>query len=159
MKLKNIQFEEVTIERNIDWLFEFTQDISERRRWDKQTKSIEFIEGFNKLEKGAKVYVESSEGVPMETIYLTFDPPNEISIQMLNRSYIFKNFIGSWNYISKTKNSTSLKITYQYDLRFPFSLFRKKISQRIKNNMKQKLQLLNNHLSNTSREANNIIEQ
>ena len=82
----------------------------------------------------------------METEYLTFKPPNEISIKMLNKSPIFRDFIGTWNYASTDNVKTTLKITYCFNLRFPYNLIKRKVSQKIRMNMTKKLSLLKNHL-------------
>ena len=73
-------------------------------------------------QKGAKVWTKSVEGVIMETEYLAFDPPSKIAVRMLNRSSIFKEFVGSWNYIPMNTRQTTLKITYDFSLRFPYNL-------------------------------------
>ncbi|MEO1385171.1 MAG: hypothetical protein AAFV78_18270, partial [Bacteroidota bacterium] len=67
--------EEKIFDREIGWLFDYTQDFIERKNWDKQTLEIQFMAGHTKLQKGAKVWTKSVEGVIMETEYLAFDPP------------------------------------------------------------------------------------
>ena len=138
--------DKVIINRNIDWLFEYTQNFSERKKWDKQTKEIDFYDGFSALEKGAKVYTVSVEGIRMETEYLTFESPSEISIKMLNKSSVFKSFIGTWNYIQVEHEKTILKITYQFNLRFPYNLIRRKVLKKVKTNINKKLSFLEGHL-------------
>ncbi|MDB4160742.1 hypothetical protein N9772_00055 [Bacteroidia bacterium] len=145
--MKNTLSVEHIFDRNRDWLFAFTQDFAERKKWDKQTKSMKFLNGFSTLEKGAQVYTESIEGIRMDTEYLSFDAPNKISIRMLNRSSLFSLFIGTWHYIQLAEDRTSLKITYQFSLRFPFILIKKLVSRRIKANITKKLTDLEIHLS------------
>lgn len=146
LKMNHTISQEVIINRNIDWLFDFTQNFVERKKWDKQTKEIAFLDGFTTLAKGAKVYTESVEGIRMDTEYLTFKVPTEISIKMLNRSSVFKCFVGAWNYIPIEKEKTTLKITYQFDLRFPYNLIKRTVSKKIKANMTNKLNLLEDYL-------------
>ena len=146
LKPHNSISEELIINRKINDLFDFTQNFSERKKWDKQTKEIKFMDGYSKLRKGAKVYTESSEGIKMETEYLTFNPSSEISIKMLNHSRVFKSFIGTWNYVELKKKKTLLKITYEFNLRFPYSIIPMRISKRIKNNMVNKLRFLEAYL-------------
>jgi hypothetical protein len=147
LKVKNTISAEKIINRKSDWLFAFTQDFAKRTTWDKQTKSIGFLNGFSTLEKGANVYTESSEGVRMDTEYISFDPPNKISIHMLNRSSLFVSFTGTCDYTELAENRTSIKITYQFSLRFPFILIKKLIFRRIKANITNKLVDLETHLS------------
>jgi hypothetical protein len=146
LNLANIISEEIIINRDIDWLFDFTQNFSERKKWDKQTEEIEFFADSTKLEKGAKVYTKSIEGIKMETEYLTFNPPTEISIKMLNKSSIFKSFIGTWYYCESEKGRTTLRITYQFNLRFPYNLVKNKVRKKIRINMTKKLFFLEAYL-------------
>lgn len=147
MKLKNTISEKETLDKNIDWLFSFTQNFTERKKWDKQTLEIDFFDGFTALKQGAKVYTKSVEGVYMETEYLTFKAPREISIKMLNKSPVFSDFIGMWNYESTDNEKTILKITYRFNLKFPYNLVKRKVEQRMRVNMTKKLNFLKNHLN------------
>ena len=147
MNLKNSISAKETYNRDIKWLFDFTQDFNNRKKWDKQTLQIGFIYDCKELKKGAKVFTKSIEGIFMETEYLTFKSPNEISIKMLNKSEIFKDFIGTWNYSSIDGNMTDLKITYSFNLKFPYSIIKNKVSQKIRWNMTKKLGLLKEYLS------------
>ena len=137
---------EIKINKERDWLFDYTQDFSERIKWDKQTRKIEFIGQENKLKKGSLVYTESKEGIGMDTEYLIFKKPEKISIKMINKSNIFKSFIGKWDYIKLDNDITVLKITYQFNLRFPYNLIAKTVQRKIKNNMVSKLNYLSIHL-------------
>ena len=149
MKLNNTISEEIVINRNIDWLFDFTQNFTERKKWDKQTVEIDFFDATTELKKGAKVYTKSIEGILMKTEYLTFKAPDEISIKMLNNSPIFKCFFGKWNYFSTDNGRTKLKITYQFSLRFPYSLITNTVSKKIRTNMSKKLYFLEDYISKT----------
>lgn len=149
MKLKNTISESKTINRSIDWLFNFTQNFDNRKIWDEQTIEISFIHDCIELKKGAKVKTKSKEGICMETEYLTFDKPNKISIKMLNKSSIFKDFIGSWDYTPIGHTKTDLKITYSFNLKFPYSLIQRKVLQKVRINMTKKLNSLEKHLIKT----------
>ena len=137
---------EIEINKERHWLFEYTQDFSKRIKWDKQTRKIEFIGQESELKKGSLVYTESIEGIGMETEYLIFKKPEKISIKMINKSKVFKAFTGKWEYLKLESNITVLKITYQFNLRFPYNLIPKTIQRKIKNNMVSKLNYLSNHL-------------
>jgi ribosome-associated toxin RatA of RatAB toxin-antitoxin module len=147
VNLKNSISEAEIYNRNIKWLFDFTQDFINRKKWDKQTSEIDFIGEYKELKKGAVVFTKSIEGVYMETEYLTFKPPTEISVKMLNKSQIFKDFIGTWNYSSNDSNMTELRITYSFNLKFPYNIIKHKISKKIKLNMTNKLSLLKEFLN------------
>lgn len=147
MNFRNSIFEVEVFDRDIDWLFEFTQNINNRKKWDKQTLEIDFMDDSVELKKGSKVYTKSKEGIYMETEYLTFKSPNEISIKMLNKSSFFDDFIGIWDYTSIDRFKTELKITYCFNLKFPYSLFTRQVSRKIRMNMIKKLSFLREYLS------------
>ena len=146
MNLKNSISAKETYNRDIKWLFDFTQDLNNRKTWDKQTLEIDIIGDIIELKKGTRVYTKSVEGIMMETEYLTFKSPNEISIKMMNKSPIFRNFIGTWKYDSTNNCKTTIKITYCFNLRFPYNLINRKVSQKIRVNMTEKLHLLKKYL-------------
>ncbi|WP_435263508.1 hypothetical protein [Tenacibaculum sp. nBUS_03] len=152
MKLKNTISEKIILDRNIEWLFEFTQDFNARKKWDHQTLEIDFFDGCTELKKGAKVYTKSIEGIQMNTEYLTFEFPNEISIQMLNRSPIFKCFIGTWTYTKTESNKTILEIIYKFNLRFPYNLISRIVFKKIRMNILKKLESLENYLLKVNNE-------
>ena len=127
-------------------LFELTQDMELRLKWDKQTKRIEFIAPHKNLEKGCKVLTESVEGVIMETEYLTYIESEEISIKMLNPNSVFKSFNGKWNYISINKESTSLRVTYQFKLKSIYFFIAPLVHKKIRKNMMQKLNNLESYI-------------
>lgn len=135
------------LNRGVDWLFDFTQDFDERLKWDEQTKEIAFMDGCKKLEKGAKVCTVSAEGIRMETEYLSFDHSKEISIRMVNRSSVFRDFVGTWKYISIDESITILRITYEYNLHFPYKLVKGLVSKKVSRNISNKLTFLKNYLN------------
>jgi len=146
-----------TFDRDINWLFNFTQDLNNRKMWDKQTLEIDFIGDIIELKKGTRVYTKSVEGIMMETEYLTFKSPNEISVKMMNEYPIFRNFIGTWKYDSTNNFKTTIKITYSFNLKFPYNLINRKVSQKIRVNMTEKLYLLKMYL--TELENENVLQQ
>jgi ribosome-associated toxin RatA of RatAB toxin-antitoxin module len=82
----------------------------------------------------------------METEYLKFEPSKVISIRMLNRSSVFKEFVGTWNYFSLAESSCVLRITHEYSLRFPFGLVKGLVSNKVSRNISNKLTFLKVYL-------------
>ena len=101
---------------------------------------------FRKLVKVAKVFTVSEEGKRMETKYLNCERSGEISIQMLNRSSVFKDFVGTRNYIQENNSKTILRITYQFNLRFPYGLITPLVFMEVRNIMRNKLTFLEAYL-------------
>lgn len=140
--------EEKEFEMKIHELFDFTQNFEERIKWDSQTKAINFMSNESLLQKGAKVAVISNKGLKMETEYLTFERPNELSIKMTNTSPIFKNFIGRWDYQESSQSHSSIKITYRFQLKFPYTIISFIVSKKIRNNINTKLNNLHEVIVN-----------
>lgn len=127
------------VNKNIEPLFEFTQDFEKRIQWDSQTKSITFMNSESELKKGVQVTVISNKGVKMDTEYTIFTPPHKLSIIMLNESTIFKSFNGTWEYRSISDNRTELTITYEFELQPFYSIISPLVNNRIRKNIKSKL--------------------
>ena len=140
--------EEKEFEMEIHELFDFTQNFEERIKWDSQTQAINFMNNESELKKGAKVAVISNKGLKMETEYLTFERPKELSIKMTNTSPIFKNFIGRWDYQESSQSHSSIKITYQFQLKFPYTIISFIVSKKIRNNINTKLNNLHEVIVN-----------
>ena len=135
----------------ISTLFFLSTDFKKRLQWDHQTNAIGFIEGHSVLKKGAKVYTESVEGVKMDTEYLEFDFPHKLSIQMRNKSSVFKSFKGTWQFSEISNTETKLKLLYQFKLRFPYILIAPIVYKRTRKNMRNKLSFLSAFLNSQNK--------
>jgi hypothetical protein len=135
--------EEITVEtqinKNIESLFDLSQDLKERTKWDYHTQKIEFMGTNNILKKGAMVSTLSKEGIYMETKYIIYKRPFIIAVKMMNKSSVFNSFMGTWNYIPINERSTVLKITYKFNLNFKYLFISKLVKNKIQKNICCKL--------------------
>lgn len=131
--------EKKKINCEIQELFDLSQQMNRRPIWDDQVKELGFMEGYDELRKGAKVFVNSSNGVKMETIYTSFVRPYKISVEMLNYSKIFKSFSGQWEYVDEGEKATTLQISYTFKLRLIYKLLSPLVQKKIRGNIRKKL--------------------
>ena len=127
-------------------LFDLSQDMDQRLKWDKQTKELGFIGDYTRLETGAKVYTISKNNLKMDTEYIRFNPPNGIAIKMTSASVIFTSFTGEWRYTKLTEDQSQLSIIYTFNLKFPYNLISFVVKKKLVNNAKKKLIDLKNYL-------------
>lgn len=127
-------------------LFDLSQDIDQRLKWDEQTKELGFIGTSTQLETGAKVYTISKNNLKMDTEYIRFDPPHGIAIKMTSESAIFASFNGEWNYTRLSADQSQLSIVYAFSLKFPYNLISFIVKRKLANNARKKLTHLKNYL-------------
>ena len=75
----------------------------------------------------------------MFTEYVTFIRPTVAAIKMTKGPFIFKAFLGSWNFKSLAENKTEVRFLYSFALRSPFSLFGNIIRRNLQRNVQQRL--------------------
>lgn len=131
--------ESIIIKRSAADVFAFTQDYAKRLTWDTFLKQADLIEGAVSAGKGAKAYCVAKNGLGMVTEYITFNPPKATAIKMTSGPFIFKSFLGSWNFKQLDENSTEVIFLYSFELRFPFSLFSFFAKGNLKSNVRQRL--------------------
>jgi len=131
--------ESINISRNSADIFAFTQDYTKRLTWDTFLKKADLIDGATEAGKGVKAYCVARNGLGMVTEYITFNPPKATAIRMTSGPFLFKNFLGSWNFRQLTENSAEVIFLYSFELRFPFSLFSFIATRNLKANVKRRL--------------------
>ncbi len=70
---------------------------------------------------------------------MTFNRPKVTAIKMTKGPFMFRSFSGSWVFKETGPTSTEVTFSYSFALRFPLSLFPKRIKQNLQNNVKQRL--------------------
>lgn len=119
--------------------FDYTQDYANRLNWDTFLKKAELIEGATKAGKGIKAYCVAKNGLGMITEYVSFNPPRATAIKMTKGPYLFKSFLGSWNFKEITDSQTEVIFLYYFTLRFPFNLMTPFIKTNLESNVRQRL--------------------
>jgi ribosome-associated toxin RatA of RatAB toxin-antitoxin module len=131
--------ESILINASSEKVFDFTQDYSKRLQWDTFLQKADLIEGATQAGMGVKAYCEARNGIGMVTEYVSFNRPKATAIKMTKGPYLFKSFLGSWNFKETNDQKTEVIFLYSFTLRFPFNLFNFFIKRNLQNNVKQRL--------------------
>lgn len=119
--------------------FDYTQGYANRLSWDTFLKKAELMEGATSAGKGIKAYCVAKNGLGMITEYVSFNPPRATAIKMTKGPYLFKSFLGSWNFKEITGSQTEVIFLYSFTLRFPFNLMTPFIKTNLRSNVRQRL--------------------
>lgn len=120
-------------------VFDYTQDYNNRLKWDTFLKKADIINGDKKAGKGVKTYCVAKNGIGMETEYVTYNRPTVTAVKMTKGPFMFKSFLGSWTFKKLEDNMTEVVFLYSFQLRFPFNVVPKIITNNLKKNVKQRL--------------------
>ncbi|PZR23043.1 MAG: SRPBCC family protein [Citrobacter freundii] len=138
--------ESIIISKNAAIVFAFTQDYKKRLTWDTFLKKADLIDGAAEAGKGVKAYCVAKNGLGMVTEYVTFNPPKATAIKMTKGPFVFKSFLGSWNFKKVDEEHTEVIFLYSFELRFPFSLFSFFATKNLQSNVRQRLKDLKGNL-------------
>ena len=147
--MHQIKFSEsILIHTSQERAFDYTQDYSNRTVWDTFLTKAELINGAKEAGLGVKAYCVAHNGLGMETEYVSFNRPKVTAIKMTKGPYLFKDFLGSWNFKSVGPNEIEVIFLYSFTLRFPFNIATPFVKWNLKKNVKQRLVDLKNQLEN-----------
>lgn len=145
--MQQIKFtESIIIYTPQERVFDFTQDYNKRLTWDTFLIKAELINGATESALGVKAYCVAHNGMGMETEYVSFNRPKVTAVKMTKGPYMFKDFLGSWNFKIIGTNETEVVFLYSFTLSFPFNIFTPFIKWNLKKNVKQRLLDLKNQL-------------
>ncbi|MEM7373311.1 MAG: SRPBCC family protein [Bacteroidota bacterium] len=149
--MTSIKFsEKIRIQKKQEEVFDYTQDYQNRLSWDTFLQKAILIEGATEAGLGIKSYCEAKNGLGMVTEYVSFRRPKVVAINMTKGPYMFRSFLGSWNFHHMGEDQTEVIFLYSFSLRFPFYLFGWFIRWRLKTNVRHRLLDLKNCLEQTS---------
>jgi len=147
--MHQIKFSEsILIHTSQERAFDYTQDYTNRTVWDTFLTKAELINGATEAGLGVKAYCVAHNGLGMETEYVSFNRPKVTAIKMTKGPYLFKDFLGSWNFKSVGPNEIEVIFLYSFTLRFPFNIATPFVKWNLKKNVKQRLVDLKNQLEN-----------
>lgn len=148
--MKSIKFSEaISIEEKAETVFDFTQDYQKRLAWDTFLKQADLIEGATAAGKGVKTYCVAQNGVGITSEYVTYNRPKVTAVKMTKGPYMFKTFLGSWNFKEESPTHTQVTFLYSFTLRFPFSLFKNYIRNTLQKNVRQRLRDLKRNVESS----------
>jgi ribosome-associated toxin RatA of RatAB toxin-antitoxin module len=114
-----------TFERSIvvdaprEKLFWWMQDYQRRLDWDPFLSEARLVDA-TKAAAGARAYCVDQRGRGMETIYVTFRPPERVAVEMTVGPWIFRKFAGAWIYRSEGEARTEVIFRYHVESRLRF---------------------------------------
>ncbi|HSY62016.1 MAG TPA: SRPBCC family protein, partial [Cytophaga sp.] len=138
--------ESIKIHSTQERAFDYTQDYDKRLVWDTFLIKADLIDGAREAAVGVKAYCVAHNGMGMETEYVSFNRPKVTAIKMTKGPYMFKDFLGSWNFKTIGPNEIEVIFLYSFMLRFPFNLLNPFIKWNLKRNVRQRLIDLKNQL-------------
>jgi ribosome-associated toxin RatA of RatAB toxin-antitoxin module len=138
--------ESIHIHTSQECAFDYTQDYKNRLVWDTFLTKAELINGATEAALAVRAYCVSHNGIGMETEYVSFNRPKVTAVKMTKGPYMFKDFLGSWNFKTIGPNEIEVIFLYSFTLRFPFNLLTPFIKWNLRNNVKQRLVDLKNQL-------------
>jgi ribosome-associated toxin RatA of RatAB toxin-antitoxin module len=145
--MNQIKFSEsITIHASQVRVFDYTQDYSSRLVWDTFLTKAELINEASEAGLAVKAYCVAHNGMGMETEYVSFNRPKVTAVKMTKGPYLFKDFLGSWNFKAVGPDDTEVIFLYSFTLRFPFNILSPFIKWNLKSNVKQRLLDLKNQL-------------
>lgn len=138
--MKSAKFtESILINCGADYAFDYSQDYSNRLKWDTFLKKADLINGATEAGNNVKAFCVAQNGMGMETEYVSFNRPKATAVKMTKGPYMFKSFLGSWTFKENEPGLTNVIFLYSFQLRFPFNLFTVFIKRKLQSNVKQRL--------------------
>ncbi|HTI59842.1 SRPBCC family protein [Mucilaginibacter sp.] len=131
--------EKILINKEPLFVFDYTQNYSNRLSWDTFLKKAELIGDAEKPDIGVKAWCVARNGLGMETKYVTFNRPKNTAIKMTRGPFMFKSFSGSWLFRELGHEQTEVAFIYSFGLRFPFDIFKRLIKNSLQRNVRKRL--------------------
>ncbi len=127
-------------------LFALSQDPDLRLKWDPFPQTIELMHGATQPAVGVHVTGRSRSGVPMEVVYVSFNPPHTVAMKMVKGPWYFHGFAGTWSFREAGPDKTSVTFRYWFELRWIWLkwLLNSLVSWRLRRDIRARLQGLKN---------------
>jgi ribosome-associated toxin RatA of RatAB toxin-antitoxin module len=148
--MSSIKFSEsIEIDGNPEWIFDYTQDYSNRLKWDTFLIEAYLLDKALKADKGVKAWCVAKNGLGMETQYVSFNRPKVTAIKMIKGPFMFRDFAASWTFKEEVMGITKVTFLYSFSLRFPFSAGGFMIKRILRSNVRQRLRDLKSKFTET----------
>lgn len=115
--------EQIEIDRDVDYVFELAQDYDLRLDWDPFLKDMSFISDDKSLSRGLVVWVKAHNNMEMTVEYMNYNPPNHVSMRMVDGPFLFNNFSGLWKFNQTRVNHSQVVFKYSFSLKWIFYPF------------------------------------
>ena len=143
--------ERIVIHSSSEEVFYYTQDYKNRLKWDTFLKQADLMEGATEAGVGVKAYCVAKNGLGMVTEYVSFNPPKGTAIKMTSGPWMFKSFLGSWNFKALDIQTTEVTFLYSFNLRFPVNLAAPFVKTNLQRNVRQRLKDLKQNIEGSTK--------
>ncbi len=99
------------VNASAQYLFKLTQDYNLRADWDPLTTEA-FLVNATEAAAGELVRCTASNGLSMDTAYVSYKPPKVAAVKLVKGPYIFDKFVGGWNFQEVAPHRTRVVFSY-----------------------------------------------
>ncbi|NOS86321.1 MAG: SRPBCC family protein [Ignavibacteria bacterium] len=131
--------EKIIINSSREVVFDFTQDYTNRLKWDTFLKKAELMDGRTEADIGVRADCVAKNGLGMITEYVSFNRPDGTAVKMTKGPFMFSSFAGSWKFVQLEPGVTEVSFIYSFELRWLFRIFRYKVNRKLQSEVKQRL--------------------
>jgi hypothetical protein len=99
-------------------LFALSQDYPHRLRWDPFLREARLLAGAESAAVGVRAWCVAHNGLGMETVYVSFQPPTVVAVKMTRGPRIIASFAGSWRFIALPANAghARTRVVFRYQV-------------------------------------------
>lgn len=138
--------EKILLKCSREAVFDFTQDYTNRLKWDTFLIKAELLNGAAEAGPGVQADCTAKNGLGMITEYVSYNKPEGTAVKMIKGPFIFKSFAGSWKFTEHEPGITEVSFIYSFELRWPFLFLQGKVNSKLKAEVKQRLLDLKNSI-------------
>ena len=105
----------LTVPVSVDVAFAVSQTTGDTRmRWDPFIRSQRLLDGASVPAKGVRTLTVHRLGFRMVSEYVSYHPPTNVGMKMLDGSWFFERLGGGWRFIAVDDNSTQAIWKYNF---------------------------------------------
>ncbi|WP_041832062.1 SRPBCC family protein [Actinoplanes sp. N902-109] len=95
-----------------------------RYRWDPFVREQRLLDGVTRPGKGVRTFTKSRHGLTMISQYVSFAPPTNVGMKMVEGPWFFEMFAGGWRFTPAEENPGHTLATWRYSFRCRPALLR-----------------------------------
>jgi hypothetical protein len=99
-------------------LFTLSQDYPHRLRWDPFLREARLLDGAQSAAVGVRAWCVADNGLGMETVYISYQPPTVVAVKMTRGPRIIAAFAGSWRFIELPTDAglSRTRVVFRYQV-------------------------------------------
>jgi hypothetical protein len=108
----------VVVSLDVGRTFALSQTYGELRyRWDPFVREQRLLDGATAAGKGVRTWTRSRHRLVMVSEYVSYRPPTQVGMRMVNGPWFFKSFSGGWNFVAHGDGTTTATWRYNFTVR------------------------------------------